>query len=178
MPAPPARAPATLRAHFALLGCLACALGASAAGAPIKLAVFDFELVDDTPAEVYLGKSTSNAATLDKVDSAARAELAQSGRYRVIDASHADAKAVHDKTLRNCGGCEAAIARGLGADQSLFGIVQRVTQTDYYVTIAIRDARTGKLLNQQEANFAGSEEGWPTGVRMLIKHQILLTPSN
>ena len=47
--------------------------------------------------------------------------------------------------------------------------MRKVSQTDYYVVIQIRDARTGKLLDQQEANFAGGEEGWATGVRMLIK---------
>jgi hypothetical protein len=48
-----------------------------------------------------------------------------------------------------------------------------VTQTDYYVAIRIRDARTGKILGQQEANFAGGDDGWASGVRMLIKHQVL-----
>ena len=46
-------------------------------------------------------------------------------------------------------------------------------QTDYYIAVVIRDANTGKVLDSQDANFAGSEEGWPTGVRMLIKHQVL-----
>jgi hypothetical protein len=43
----------------------------------------------------------------------------------------------------------------------------------FNVLIQIRDARTGKILDQQEANFAGGDEGWPSGVRMLIKHQVL-----
>jgi hypothetical protein len=51
----------------------------------------------------------------------------------------------------------------------------RITQTDYYVQIQIRDARTGKVLDAQAANFAGSDEGWASGVRMLITHQILVT---
>ncbi len=139
----------------------------------VKIAVFDFELEDVSPAASLLDKTTSSAAAMDKVSSAARRELAQSGRYTVIDASVVDAKPVKAKSLRNCDGCEAAIALQLGADQSLIGIVSKVTQTDYYVLIKIRDARTGELLDQQEANFAGSEEGWATGVRMLIKHQIL-----
>jgi hypothetical protein len=80
---------------------------------------------------------------------------------------------VTGKSLRNCEGCEAGIALQLGAEQSLIGVVRRVTQTDYYVVIQIRDARTGKLLDQQEANFAGAEDGWSSGVRMLIKHQVL-----
>ena len=144
---------------------------------PVKIAVFDFELEDLSPAAALLNKSTDRAATMAKVSSEARRELAESGRYSVIDPSKADATAVTSKSLRNCDGCEAGIARQLGADQSLFGVVRSVTQTDYYVAIQIRDARTGKLIDQQEANFAGGAEGWPSGVRMLIKHQILVAPN-
>ena len=65
------------------------------------------------------------------------------------------------------------MALKLGAQQSLIGVVRRATQTDYYIAIEIRDARTGKLVNQQAANFAGGEEGWASGVRMLLDHQVL-----
>ncbi len=161
----------------ALLG-MAQAPGAavSADGPPVKLAVFDFELDDLTPAAAYLSKATSAAATVEKVTHEAREQLAQSGRYQLVDVSHADAPPAATHTLRNCEGCEAAIALKLGAQQSLLGIVRRATQTDYYIAVVIRDARTGKLVNEQEANFAGDETGWPTGVRMLIKHQVLVTP--
>jgi len=140
---------------------------------PVKIAVFDFELEDVSPAASLLDKTTSSTATMDAVSKQARRELAHSERYNVIDVSQVDAKAVTEKSLRNCEGCEAGIALQLGAEQSLLGIVRRVTQTDYYVVIQIRDARTGKLLDQQEANFAGAEDGWSSGVRMLIRHQVL-----
>ena len=149
---------------------------ASGAGkaAPVKLAVFDFELEDTSPASALLGKTTSSAAAMEKAGSEARRMLAQSGRYSLIDVSKADSKAVAEKSLRHCDGCEAAVALQLGAEQSLLGVVTRVTQTDYYVLIEIRDARSGKLVNQQEANFAGGDDGWASGARMLIKHQILV----
>jgi len=144
---------------------------------PVKIAVFEFEFEDLSPAASLLNKTTNRTATMDKVSSEARRELTESGHYSVIDASKVAATAVTSKSLRNCDGCEAAIARQLGADQSLIGVVRSVTQTDYYVAIQIRDARTGKLIDQQEANVAGGEEGWPSGVRMLIKHQILVSPN-
>ena len=137
---------------------------------PVKIAVFDFKLEDASPSAALLGKSTSSAATMETVSSAARNELAQSGRYTVIAASNV---AAAQKVPENCDGCEATMALQLGAEQSLAGVLTKVTQTDYYVRIQIRDARSGKLLDQEEANFAGGEEGWATGVRMLIKHQIL-----
>jgi hypothetical protein len=144
---------------------------------PVKIAVFDFEFEDLTPAAAYTHQSTSGVSSMEKVSSAARCALAQSGRYTIVDTTKADAKSVIDKTLRNCDGCEAAIAQKLGAEESMIGVVRRATQTDYYIFVQIRDARTGKVLDEQGANFAGSEEGWPSGVRMLIKHQVLVTPN-
>lgn len=166
----------------ALVFCTAALFGAMAEGSAaeptaagaVKIAVFDFELEDVTPAADLVGKATSSDETLQKVTAAARDQLAGSGRYTIVSVAAADAKPVKDKTLRNCDGCEAAIARKLGAQQSMIGIVRRATQTDYYIMVVIRDANTGEVLNAQDANFAGGEEGWPTGVRMLFKHQVLV----
>jgi hypothetical protein len=100
--------------------------------------------------------------------------LAESGRYILIDVSKVNAKPVREKALRNCEGCEAGIALEAGADQALVGVIRRITQTDYYVVVQISDARTGKVLNQQSAHFAGGPDGWASGVRMLLKHQVLV----
>jgi hypothetical protein len=141
--------------------------------APIKIAVFAFEFEDLTPAAALLRKPADAAATMEKVTGAAREELAHSGRYLPIDASQLDAAAVAEKPLRDCNGCEAGLAERLGAQQSLIGLVRKVTETDYYVAIRIRDARTGRVLDQEEAMFAGDQTGWPSGARMLIRHQVL-----
>ena len=141
--------------------------------AAVRIAVFRFELDDETPARALQNRTTSTATAMDKVSAAARTELAQSGGYTVIDASGTDVSTVPNKALRDCEGCEAALALKLGAEQALIGVVKRATQTDYYVWIQIRDARSGKILDQEAANFAGSEEGWPSGVQMLIRHQVI-----
>jgi hypothetical protein len=140
----------------------------------VKLAVFDFELEDVSPAASLLGQTTSNEASMEKVSSEARRMLAESGRFIVVDVSKTDAEPVKAKSLRNCDGCEAGIALQAGAEQALIGVVRRVTQTDYYVQVQIRDAQTGKVLDQQDANFAGGPDGWASGVRMLLKHQVLV----
>ena len=141
----------------------------------VKLAVFDFELDDGTPAAAFLGRTTSTEAAMDKVNLEARRMLAESGRYMLIDVSQVDAEPVRAKSLRRCDGCEAVIASQAGAEQALLGVVERVTQTDYYVLIRITDAETGKVLDQQSANFAGGPDGWASGVRMLLKHQVLVS---
>ncbi len=141
--------------------------------APIKVAVFTFEFEDLAPAAVLLQKPADTAATMEKVTNAAREELSHSGRYLPIDASAAGGDAAGGKPLRDCNGCEAELAAKLGAQQSMIGLVRKVTETDYYVVIRMRDANTGKVLDQQEALFAGDQSGWATGVRMLIRHQVL-----
>ena len=140
----------------------------------VKLAVFDFELDDATPAAAFLAQTTSTAATMEKVSSEARKMLAHSGRYLLVDLDHVDSEPFRSKSLRNCDGCEAGIALQAGADQALIGVVKRITQTDYYVVVQITDAQTGKVLDQQAANFAGGPDGWASGVRMLLKHQVLV----
>jgi len=139
----------------------------------VKLAVFDFELEDVTPAAALLGQTTSTEAAMEEVSSEARRMLTESGRYILIDLTKTDAEPVRAKALRDCGGCEAGVAFQAGAEQALLGVVRRITQTDYYVVIQVIDARTGKVLDQQAANFAGGPDGWASGVRMLLKHQVL-----
>jgi len=143
--------------------------------AVVKLAVFDFELEDATPAAALLGQTARNDAAMEKVNNDARQMLAKSGRYLLVDVSHVSAQPVREKSLRNCESCEATIALEAGAEQALIGVVRRVTQTDYYVQVQITDARTGKVLNQQSANFAGGPDGWSSGVRMMLKHQVLVS---
>jgi hypothetical protein len=140
---------------------------------PVKIAVFYFELEDVSAAASLPGESSSSAAIMQKVSNEARRVLAQSGRYSLVDVSKAEAKPVTDKSLRNRNGCETGIALQLGADQSFVGVLRRVSMTDYYVLIQISDCRTGKVLNQQEANFAGGDDGWASGVASLIRHCVL-----
>jgi hypothetical protein len=156
------------------IGCLPARAADAGNPPPIRIAVFDFELEDVSPAASQPGQTPADPARLQDVTNAARRVLAQSGRYSIIDVSKVDAPPVRQKSLRNCDGCEAGIALQLGAEQALLGVVRRVSMTDYYVLIQISDCRTGKVVNQQAANFAGGEEGWASGVAMLIRHQVLV----
>jgi uncharacterized protein DUF2380 len=161
-----------LCAAFSLVGLAARADDSLAKPMP-KIAVFDFELEDLSAASVILGQATTSSASLDRVSQMARSAMTKSARYDVIDPTQAATKISPHTALKDCDGCETQAALELGADQSLIGLVRRVSQTDYYVVIQIRDAHTGKVLVQEAANFAGGEEGWASGVRMLITHQVL-----
>ncbi len=162
-----------------LLCALACAGRVHAATtAALKIAVFEFELEDVSAAgSATPGDTARKAPRMQAVTDEARRVLVQSGRYRLVDISGADAEAVKAKSLRNCEGCEAGIALKLGADRSLIGVVTRVAQTEYYVSLRITDTATGKVVNQESAFFTGAEDAWASGVAMLIKHQVLVDPT-
>jgi len=140
---------------------------------PVKIAVFDFELEDVSAAASKTGESERDSERMQAVSGAARRVLLQSGRYSLIDTRGVDAEPVRQRLLRACHGCEAGIGLKLGAEQSLIGVVTRVAQTEYYVSLRITDTKTGKVLNEQAAFFTGADDAWASGVGMLIRHGVL-----
>jgi hypothetical protein len=109
------------------------AVPAGAEPAPIKIAVFDFELDDSSAGAGIAGDPAADLAQLDRVTSEARRVISDSGRYRLVDVASAAAEGVKSRSLRQCNGCEAAIALILGADQSFVGVVTRISRTEYVV---------------------------------------------
>jgi hypothetical protein len=170
MPTPKRLLGTLLAACVALLP----SLDRAADPAPVKLVVFDFELDDESAAGAAAKTDKAHdEARMQAVTAEARRFLTASGRFALIDIQGAAAEAVKSQALRTCGGCDASIARDLGADQSLLGLVTRVANTEYYASVQLTDARTGKVLRQQSAFFIGSDEAWTSGVRMLLEHEIL-----
>jgi hypothetical protein len=142
--------------------------------APVKLAVFDFELEDFSGGAGIIPESDEDRAQLRLATETARQLLTESGRYSLVDVSHADAQDVTTRSLRKCDGCDAAIARQLGADQSLVGIVTRITRTDYAVTFKLRDTRTGAPIAVEQTDLRiGANYSWNRGAAWLVKNRLL-----
>jgi Protein of unknown function (DUF2380) len=146
---------------------------------PLKIAVFELELEDVSAAGVASKvESAADLSRMQTVTSEARRVLKESGRYSLVDTAGVSATAVKERMLRSCGGCDSGIALTLGADLSLIGVVTRVAQTEYYVSLQITDTKSGKVVNQQNAFFTGADDAWASGVRLLLKHGILAEPDN
>lgn len=140
------------------------------APAPVTLAVFDFELEDTTAASAG-ASATSDASYLAEVTAGVRESLGQSGRYRIVDVGGEAAKA---HALRDCGGCEAAIAQSLGADQSLIGVVRRVSRTEYTLGFQVRDTRTGAVLARGDSGLRmGADYSWKRGAVRLVSDRLI-----
>ncbi|MCP3470577.1 DUF3280 domain-containing protein [Bradyrhizobium sp. CCGUVB1N3] len=140
---------------------------------PVALAVFAFEL-EDTTAAPSAGVSESDTAHLVEVTNGVRDRLAQSGRYRLVDVSGASGEAVARHALRDCGGCDAEIAGKLGADQSLIGVVRRVSRTEYTIGFQVRDVRTGQVVARGDSGLRmGADYSWDRGAVRLVSDRLI-----
>ena len=139
---------------------------------PIKIAVFEFELIDSTASGGLIAKDAVDIENLKEAGEVARRMLSASGRYSVLDTSSVRGEVKGD--IQDCRGCEAGLAGKLGADQSMVGIVTRVGRVEHTVQIVVRDARTGDIVSNSFSGLRmGANYSWPRAVTSLMNNKIL-----
>ncbi|WP_439360958.1 DUF3280 domain-containing protein [Bradyrhizobium sp. DASA03007] len=154
--------------------CLAALLltGSVALADPPKLAVFDFELIDTSlPGEFY--GSRPELARLERISEQLRKELADSGRFQVLDIAPIRDAARH-ANLQACGGCDLKLAGQLGAELEITGLVQKVSNLIINLNIYLRDVKTGTMITVASADMRGnSDESWTRTMSYLIRNRLL-----
>jgi len=164
----------SILAPILILAGVAVAGAAEAADPPIKLAVFPFELEDVSAGAGTIPPDEIDREQLRLSTEEARRLIAASGRYQLVDVGAVNDRAASAGNLRNCEGCEARIAAGLDADQSMIGIVARISRTEYAVTYKVRDVRSGALVDTGQTDLRmGANVAWSRGARWLIQNRLL-----
>ncbi|BAM88064.1 conserved exported hypothetical protein [Bradyrhizobium oligotrophicum S58] len=139
---------------------------------PIRLVLLPFEL-EDTSAGAALGESESDQKGLQEATAAVRQLLAQSGRYRLVEAS---GEIKQGQPMRECDDCEVRAARALGAQQSLLGIVRRIGRTEYIIGFRVRQADSGALVAAGDSGLRlGANYSWSRGAARLVRERLLET---
>jgi len=127
------------------------ALAGGAQTDAIQLAVSDFELQDGSAGAAIAGDAQADNESMKAVNAAVRQEIEKSGRYRIVDNAR--------------------------AEQSLAGVVRRITRTEYVVGFQLRDARTGALLASRQTDLRmGANYSWSRGAASLIRNELVETP--
>jgi hypothetical protein len=141
---------------------------------PVAIAVFDFELNDASAGGGIIGPDSIDTENLRESTEQARRMLSASGRYRIVDTGSVAADVTSAGGIQHCKACDGPLARKLGADQSMVGVITRVNRTEYTLQILVRDAQTGAVVSN---NFTGLRMGanyaWPRGVKWLMTNRIL-----
>lgn len=140
----------------------------------VKISVFDFELDDRSAGGGVTDRDPLDAENLELSTQEAHRMLSESGRYSLVDASSAAGEVSSAGGVQYCDGCEAPLAKGLGADQSMIGVVTRVSRTEYTLQILVRDTETGAVVSNAFTGLRmGANYSWPRGVKWLMSHKIL-----
>jgi len=145
-------------------------VAAQPASASTRLALLPFVLEDTSAGAGAVGETEYDVKELREATDAVRQLLSQSGRYRLVEIS---AGAVA-QPKEGCGDCDLRLARDLGADQSLAGVVRRVSRTEYTVSFQLRDVGTGALIAAGDSGLRlGANYSWGRGAVRLVRERLL-----
>ena len=149
-------------------------VASEAAGEKTSVAAFDFELYDTSLEGELRGENEAEQRRLAAISDQFRRLLAQSARYDLVDIMPARREIAAAGMFRGCNGCAVKIARGLGAEVSMTGMVQKVSNLILNINIYVRDVRSGKLLQVMSADIRGNtDESWAHGVSWLVRNRLL-----
>lgn len=152
---------------------LALTIATPARADPPKLAVFDFELVDTSLQGEVNGPRADEHDRLMRVGDQLRRQLAESGKYHLLDIAPVNA-AAHGSNLQACGGCDVQYAKQLGADLAITGVVQKVSNLILNINIYLRDVHTGRLVTSMSADLRGNtDESWSRATSYLLRNRLL-----
>jgi hypothetical protein len=148
-------------------------ISAPARADPPRLAVFDFELVDTSLQGEVDGPRKDEQARLMRVGDQVRKELAESGKFDLLDISPVNA-AAHGSNLQACGGCDVQYARWLGADLAITGVVQKVSNLILNINVYLRDVHSGRLVTSMSVDLRGNtDESWSRATSYLLRNRLL-----
>jgi hypothetical protein len=158
---------------LSLLELAALAPSPSSAAVPVRAAVFDFEWIDTSLEGAMGGLRQDEQQRLQELGARLRRELAVSGRFEPVDITPLAEEARHSN-LQACGGCDARMAKSLGAQLAITGTVQKVSNLILNINIYMRDAETGRLLSVSSADMRGNtQESWMRTLDWLVKNRLL-----
>jgi hypothetical protein len=103
-----------------------------------------------------------------------RRQLADSGKYGVVDTAPAAARIAEAGYLYGCNRCAVPIARSLGADLALTGTVQKVSNLILNINLYLEDVASNKRLLAASVDIRGNtDESWRRGLSYLVRRRLL-----
>ena len=145
-----------------------------ATATPVKLAVFGFELIDSSIQGEIEGQNEADRKRLLMIEEELKRQLGASGSLY----DHRDGRCPRRGSGRRLSpwldnGCEAKIAKELGADQALIGWVQKISNLILNLNVGIRDAENQQKIFAASVDIRGNtDESWRHGIRYLVKRRM------
>jgi len=164
--------PRTSAASVGVAGLLIC--GAMPARAePVSIAVLNCALIDDNAAYNDADTNRIQAARIDMVSDALRAQLDASTHYRVAGngrAANLIARLGATQDLTSCADCARQVGRELGVEQMGVCWVQKVSNLILNINLRVQDVGSGKTVFQRSVDIRGNTDlSWRRGAVALVR---------
>lgn len=161
---------------LAMISCvlLLSPLTAAAAGdsEPIRVAVFDFELIDTSLQGEVKGPNEAEADRLAIVTEQLRQYFEAAPGFSLADVEEMRGAAAGRK-LHTCNGCIPKLAAQVGADLAVTGTVQKVSNLILNINIQLHDVATGDVIQAASADIRGNtDETWRRGMKWLVENRV------
>ena len=139
----------------------------------VRVAVFDFELIDTSLGGETRGADPAEAARLDMLGEHLRRFFAAAPGVALADTGVLRDSAAGPK-LHACNGCAGKLAAEAGADLAVTGTVQKVSNLILNINIYVEDVATGKMVQAASADIRGNtDQSWCRGLKWLIKNRLM-----
>lgn len=145
---------------------------ASAATAGEKVAFFGLTMLDDSLQGEVEGEDPEQAARITMLEEIVRDRFLAEG-YELLDITPVQSDLDRIVNPAKCYGCDTRMATDLGADFSLVGEVQKVSNLILAMNLQLRDAATGDLVRGGVVDIrSNTDESWQRGMRYILKNRI------
>ena len=159
-----------MRIPVVLFLCLAPAL---ALAEPAKTAVFDIELINTSEE----GTRPDEVQRVALVSKELRTLLETSDQLQLVDLGPQADLIRKQAPLHKCNGCEEDLAKALGADISVSGVVQKTSNLILSFAVTVKDVQSGKVIRGGQVDIRGNtDDNWLRGVRWMVKNRLLAEP--
>ena len=139
----------------------------------LRAAIFDFELIDTSLEGATNGPRADETARLARLGDQLRTLVTKSGKLEIIDIAPVRAEA-GKANLQACGGCDADFAQKLGAEVSITGTVQKVSNLILNINLYARVVATKQPLVAMSVDIRGNtDESWWRGLEYLVRTRFL-----
>jgi hypothetical protein len=160
---------------------MSLALGlAPALAAPLKpelkpeasLAFFGISFIDTSAEGAYFAARPDEAARLTMVRDYVIDQFEERG-FRFLDLAPVRTEIDRTTNPGNCNDCEVRMAKQLGADYSVVGQVQKVSNLILSMNLVVRDAQTGTMARGMSVDIRGNtDESWQRGMRYILRNNV------
>lgn len=162
----------TLR-YTTLCGLAAAALVAAPASAATSVALLASNFQNDH-AE-YEPTTDAERARLNNILEIFKADLEKSGKFTFVDVKpEVKARIEAGPNMGDCGGCEVAFGKEIGAQQVAWVEVQKVSNLILNINVYMKDVAQDKMVFVKSVDIRGNtDETWNHAMRYLVKNYMV-----